>query len=212
MSPAIIYSDIPITDWIQAVGIIFGFPAALWSIIILFKKDKDRQIELESLSSLAQSQLKMIEKLSEQISTERARHLNSIMPFLNIIENQNNPAYLQRHAFIINLTNTGGKFKFKGFQWDYSVNVEFDYVTGIDQYIENAGIITIKGISEKEDVFLAGEFSVWLKLEDIEGNPYAQKLTKSTMRFFIEKPSLYCGSLVEYVQNSIRHAGTNYIH
>jgi len=212
MSPAIIYSDIPITDWIQAVGIIFGFPAALWSIWKLFKKDKDRQIEIDSLSSLAQSQSKMIEKLSEQISIERTRHLNSIMPFLNIIETQDNPAYLQRHVFIISLTNLGGKFKFKGFHWDYSVNVEFDYVTGIDHYIENAGIISIKGTSEKEDVFLAGEFSVWLKLEDIEGNQYTQKLTKSTMRFFIDKPFIYYGSLVECVQNSVRHADTKYIH
>jgi len=213
MIKSIIYSDIPITDWIQAIGIIIGFPAALWGIIQLFMKDKARQKEIGSLASLAQSQAKMLEKMSEQIEIEKNRHLFQIRPFLNIVEK---PFYILE-SFTLVITNTGERCKFKGFTWDFSENVELDSINGIDKFIEPGKSITISGhIVQKGGNLLsakdAGFFSVWLQFEDIEKNQYYQKLFMSPNNFFIENPSPYIGSIEEIVIRTIRDGNTTFIH
>ena len=212
MSYCFIYSDLPITDWIQAIGIFLGFPAALWGMIKLFKKDKERQIEISSLASLAESQTKITEKISEQIDIEKKRHLNYIMPFLNIIET---PTYIFQN-FTLVITNTGGRCKFKGVTWDFSQNVEFDSISGISKFIETEKNITIVGhiVQEGPNLFKAKEvgfFSVWLQFEDVEKNQYYQKLFMSPNNFFIENPIRYFGSIEESVQKTIRNAGTIFI-
>lgn len=57
-----------ITDLIQAIGISLGFPAAAWGIIQLFRKDKDKESQLNSLNDIAISQNSLIRKMTEQIN------------------------------------------------------------------------------------------------------------------------------------------------
>jgi hypothetical protein len=56
-----------ITDWIQAIGVLLGIPVGVWSIISLFRKDKEKEKQLESLSSIATSQNEAVKMLSEQV-------------------------------------------------------------------------------------------------------------------------------------------------
>jgi hypothetical protein len=209
MNSAVLFSSIPITDWIQAIGIIIGFPAALWGIIKLFKKDKDRQKEISSLTSLAESQAKMIEKISEQIEIDRRTHLNSILPFFNEIK----PFVHNNNTFRLELTNTGKRCKFKEYQWDYSSNVEIDSISDIYIFVETNESIIIKGYTvDNSSFFENGFFSIWISFEDIEENQYQQKIIKGAYRFYIDRPVLYYGSLSTSVQKTIRDVSSQYIH
>ncbi len=58
---------VSITDIIQAVGVGLGFPTAVWGILKLFRKDKDKIEQLNSLRDIAISQNSAIGKMTEQI-------------------------------------------------------------------------------------------------------------------------------------------------
>ena len=58
---------VSITDIIQAIGVGIGFPAAVWGIFQLFRKDKDKERQLLSLKDIAISQNAIIGKMTEQI-------------------------------------------------------------------------------------------------------------------------------------------------
>jgi hypothetical protein len=57
-----------ITDWINAIAALLGIPALLFGIGRLFIKDKEKQRQLNSLDSLANSQTRSIEELTKQTS------------------------------------------------------------------------------------------------------------------------------------------------
>lgn len=48
------YSDINITDWIQAVGAMLAIPAAIIGFITLFRRDKDKELRISSLVKIAE--------------------------------------------------------------------------------------------------------------------------------------------------------------
>lgn len=83
-----------ITDWIQAIGVLIGIPVAIWSIISLFRKDKEKERQLESLNSIAKSQDRVVLKLAEQveqlvIQSNQFQYQNSLMvDSNNIMEKQ----------------------------------------------------------------------------------------------------------------------------
>ena len=83
-----------ITDWIQAIGVLIGIPVAIWSIISLFRKDKEKEKQLESLNSIAKSQDSVVLKLAEQveqltIQSSQFQYQNSLMVDSNkIMEKQ----------------------------------------------------------------------------------------------------------------------------
>jgi hypothetical protein len=73
-----------ITDWIQALGVLIGIPVAIWSIISLFRKDKEKEKQLNSLNNIASSQNNVVLKLSEQveqltIQSSHFQYQNSLM-------------------------------------------------------------------------------------------------------------------------------------
>jgi hypothetical protein len=190
-----------ITDWIQAIGMILGFPAALWGVVSLFKKDKARQEEIKSLVSLAQSQATMIDKISEQINNERQKHLLSIRPFFNVLKE---PAVIpMSDAFTLEITNTGARAKFKNFIEDFNKTVEFYEVVGVDHYIENGMNVSISGICKGDLYYLKDAFyGVFLNFEDVEGNTYYQQLIKQDNGHFIREPILYTGSLEDNIRRT----------
>ncbi len=209
MYSAIFLSSIPITDWIQAIATAIGIPAAIVGFYNLFKKDKNRQAEITSLASLASSQATMIEKISEQIEIDKRRHLQSILPFFNDIK----PLVHNDSTFRLELTNTGDRCKFKGFEWDYSLNVEIDSISGIHIFVERNESVFIKGHAiDNINFYQHGLFSIWLWFEDLEGNQYHQKVTKGVFRFYINKPVLFQGSITTSIQKTIRDASSRYIH
>ena len=63
-----ITKTVSITDIIQAAGILLGFPTAIWGIFKLFRKDKDKTEQLNSLRDIAVSQNSAIGKMTEQIT------------------------------------------------------------------------------------------------------------------------------------------------
>lgn len=74
-----------ITDWVQAIGVLLGVPFAVWSIIKLFLKDKQKEHELTTLKDIAKSQNSLIGRINEQIDelkkqtqqfTYQSYHLN----------------------------------------------------------------------------------------------------------------------------------------
>ncbi len=44
-------ADISITSWIQAIGVILGVPTAVWGILKLFRKDKERERVINEMRS-----------------------------------------------------------------------------------------------------------------------------------------------------------------
>ncbi|HUX61887.1 MAG TPA: hypothetical protein VMV32_11295 [Ignavibacteriaceae bacterium] len=73
-----------ITDWIQAFGVLIGIPVVIWSIISLFRKDIEKEKQLNSLNSIALSQNTVVLKLSEQveqltIQSSHFQYQNSLM-------------------------------------------------------------------------------------------------------------------------------------
>lgn len=57
-----------ITDWISALASLLGIPAVLYGMGRLFVKDKEKERQLNSLESLAASQVLQIDELSKQTS------------------------------------------------------------------------------------------------------------------------------------------------
>jgi hypothetical protein len=53
-NPTVIFDNLPITDWIQAVGAVIAIIAAVIGFCKLFKRDTDKQRQIESLARLAE--------------------------------------------------------------------------------------------------------------------------------------------------------------
>jgi len=202
MSYCIIYSDLPITDWIQAIGIFLGFPAALWGIIKLFKKDKERQIEISSLASLAESQAKMIQMISEQIEIQRKGYLHVIKPFFIRRKNYKH----HNGIFTLWITNDGYRALFKGYFTDYNSNVIFNPVKGVDKFIERGEDLTFWGNCRTSDNYTKdAAYCIYLLFEDIEHNQYFQKFIKQSNGHYIFDPVLYTGRIEDAITRSITH-------
>jgi hypothetical protein len=56
-----------ITDWIQAIGIFLTIPSLVWGIFNLFRKDIDKQNQLNALSEISGSQNKMLLEMQKQV-------------------------------------------------------------------------------------------------------------------------------------------------
>lgn len=202
MSPAIIYSDIPITDWIQAIGMILGFPAALWGIFKLFKKDIERQNEIDSLTSLAQSHAHMIEKITEQIDIQRKGYLHVIKPFFIRKKNYKH----HNGIFTLFITNDGYRALFKGYFTDYNVNVVFNPVKGIDKFIERGEDLTFWGSCRSSSNYTKdAAYCIYLLFEDIEHNQYHQKFIKQRKGHYIFDPVLYKGRIEDSITRTITY-------
>lgn len=66
-----ITKSLPITDWIQAVGAIIAIIAGIWGFISLFKKDEDKQRQIDSLTKLAEESKNQTQQMIEQIRLMR---------------------------------------------------------------------------------------------------------------------------------------------
>lgn len=66
-----ITKGLPITDWIQAVGAVIAIIAGIWGFISLFKKDEDKQRQIDSLTKLAEESKNQTEQMINQIKLMR---------------------------------------------------------------------------------------------------------------------------------------------
>lgn len=82
-----------ITDWIQAIAAFIAIPGTVWTLIVLLKRDKARESEIQSLSQIA-SQLTNMLKVSE------ARHRDSKKPLISVKAVDLNPYLLIRCDFV----------------------------------------------------------------------------------------------------------------
>lgn len=78
------------TDWIQAIGALITLPIAFFSIYKLFKKDTDKQSQLDSLKSMAASQSQHIQELSNQ--TQELKNQTEIQREFNDLFREQNSA------------------------------------------------------------------------------------------------------------------------
>jgi len=67
--------NITIADLVQAIGVGIGFPAALWGLVKLFKKDREREKEIKALIQIAKSQGEQIEELKKQTAESKLQTL-----------------------------------------------------------------------------------------------------------------------------------------
>ncbi|MBN4051389.1 hypothetical protein JYU16_01095 [bacterium AH-315-M05] len=79
------FGGIPITDWIQAVGALVAVIGAFWAFITLFLKDKDKQKQIDSLTSMALESRNQTEQLIEQ-SRHMERSNNLFAEQINILQ------------------------------------------------------------------------------------------------------------------------------
>lgn len=54
-------------DYAQAIGTILAFPTAAWGIVMLFKKDKEKQSQIDSLADLAEESKNQTEVFQGQL-------------------------------------------------------------------------------------------------------------------------------------------------
>lgn len=66
-----------ITDWISAIGVLIAIPAGLWSIVNLFRKDKDKAEQIKSLTNIAQQSVNQTEQMKYQV--QEMQESNSIL-------------------------------------------------------------------------------------------------------------------------------------
>jgi hypothetical protein len=173
------------TDWIQAIGILISIPAATWGIVNLFKKDKNRQKEIESLTSLAQSQAGMIEKISEQIEFERHKYLNIIKPFF-VIRYES----ILGHIGMLEFTNTGKTAMYKGLRQIVNFNYSFTLGNKMNQFVETNDKMYIEVTGHKNEEL---SYKAVIYFQDIEGNNYYQKFIGQNDNIYPESPVLYSG-------------------
>jgi hypothetical protein len=175
------------TDWIQAVGMILGFPAALWGMIMLFRKDKERQKEIDALASLATSQDKMIEKITERIEIEKKNNLDRIKPFFNASCQNSNP-----DDTIIKFVNLGPRAKIKGIEEINNHRYLFS-IDNFNQYIEKDQTFNVKVSGSMNEAF----FTAYIHYQDIDRNNYYQLFRTSSNKIYIEQPVLFSGNYSE---------------
>jgi hypothetical protein len=56
-----------VTDWMIATGALAGIPLAIWGIITLFIRDKNKERHLKAVEDIALSQGSLIAKMEEQV-------------------------------------------------------------------------------------------------------------------------------------------------
>lgn len=66
-----------ITDWLQAIGTIAGVPGAIVAFILLFKKDKEKQLQIDMLTNLVIEMNKQTQQFEYQ--TILMRESNDIL-------------------------------------------------------------------------------------------------------------------------------------
>lgn len=70
--------DIPtITDWISAIAAAIGVPLAIWGFVKLVIRDKEREAQIQSLSSIAEQLTEQVQQLSTQ--TSEFKYQSSLM-------------------------------------------------------------------------------------------------------------------------------------
>ncbi len=125
-----------ITDWISAIGVLLGVPAALFGIMKLFVKDREKQRQLMSLESMASSQSRKIEELEKQ--TAEIQYQSTLMKESNeLLANQ---LQLQSEIFIYQKVSDESKKMIEDRKRKIDIRPHFNYNGGVS----NAGWFSIK--------------------------------------------------------------------
>jgi hypothetical protein len=107
-----------VTDWVQAIGVLISFPAALWAIVNLFRKDEDRQKQIDALGDMAKSQAEMIVGMREMLveSQRQTKVLSDANEIMKLQLDLQNEAFLddKKHKSIaLELAKTKHRQKIK---------------------------------------------------------------------------------------------------
>jgi predicted proteasome-type protease len=176
------------TDWIQAFGILISIPVATWGIVSLFRKDKNRQKEIESLTSLAQNQAVMIEKIAEQIEIEKKKHLYEIRPLFDATFKILGRDYDIHIEFI----NKEKRAILKEIRQIRQHDKIFSIPENINKFIDTGGKIQLK-VTGSENEASALFFSGYILYQDTEGNNYYQIFDCQDKKVFIKSPIFFSG-------------------
>lgn len=153
-----------ITDWVQAIGVLLGVPVAVWSIIKLFLKDKQKEHELTTLKDIAKSQNSLIGRINEQIDelkkqtlqfTYQSDHLNEANQILREQIKIQTEAFLHDKDYkkkLLKLENLKRKSEIKPFfkikEYTNKLKPEIDLINlGNDAY--NVRIQTSDSLDKK---------------------------------------------------------------
>lgn len=67
----LVFYGITITDWLQGIGSLIGIIGGLWAVITLFRKDKDKQLQIDSLGKIAEQSEQHTRQLIYQVEQHR---------------------------------------------------------------------------------------------------------------------------------------------
>ena len=90
-----------VKEWLPIIGNGIGIPAALWGMVNLFRRDKDKERKLNSLEDLARTQKNQIQELAKQTAQFSAQ--TELMKEANHLTNKNLEATLD-HYFQVEAT------------------------------------------------------------------------------------------------------------
>jgi hypothetical protein len=193
------------TDWIQAIGTIIGFPAALWGIVVLFKKDKEKQKQINALIDIANQLTQNVEQMTLQ--SQELHYQSTLMLDANkLVEKQ---IEMATNSFLHNQTVEENKIEFEKQKRLNEIKPHFIlggsskcgndfsiYLTNKGSVAKNIKMEVLKNenihfrnsnwksrIEKDEDVKIEGKldknihsFEIDFFYEDIDNNTYYQKM------------------------------------
>ena len=192
-----ITKGLPITDWIQAVGAIIAIIAGIWGFISLFKKDEDKQRQIDSLTKLAEESKNQTKQMIEQIRLMREQtELMKKSGDREDLERKNNikPSFVygggssESNGFIHRLRNDG---KDKALVTELVIikNTNLDNIrldSGLPNYInqgKEVGLFLSYRIPHNQT-----DFQCEIHFEDLDHNKYKQLISSKNGGIIIRLP------------------------
>ena len=173
----------PITDWVQAFGAVIAIVAGVWGFITLFKKDENKEKQINSLIELSKENKRQADAMWQLYRQNVVSRLNDIKPEF---------VYKDRNTLGINyeivLVNKG-----KGF----AKNITFETIkTNIEKIVvkihesaiinsnENLELLFTFKINSHLSVFL----DATIKFQDQDGTEYEQNLKVEQWKVYLTPP------------------------
>ncbi len=184
---------IALTDWIQAFAALIAIPGAIAGFIVLFRRDKSKQIQIDSLALLAEQQTEEVKLLTKQISInlesfefEKRKRKHAIMPII-----QNAGGGGGGGKWEIRLINNGETaYNFNLIIHDKHDNVTVDSypireLRKGETYSINLEKIKDKNVNPRPEDYDA---NIDLSYEDIDDNHYKQTILNNGFGFQLLRP------------------------
>jgi hypothetical protein len=192
-------------EWLQAIAAIATLPITLIAIIKLFKKDKERELQIGSLAQLAESQAEQLIEIRKQneifqsqleiskdlhlmekikSDKENKERIKEIRPYFKCTNVKKHP---EEGLIIISIINTGYTANELKICYSDCYNITFgDENKEMDKIVNDNKGFALKG--KPEDKILA--YTIRIEYSDDDGNRYFQLLKGNRINASEQEPVL----------------------